>query len=111
MRDQQDNDSIITTPWCISVQAKGHSFSPTTEAYLPRALFNPVNIVMPSATVGHKVYQTVVMVNNGNSPIDYDFQLDQRLEISSVGYYTMIYSHTEILLFIHHQDNYRTIIR
>ena len=96
MRDQQDNDSIITTPWCISVQAKGHNFSPATEAHLPRALFDPLNIVMPSVAVGHKVYQTVVMINNGNSSIDYDFQLDQRLEISNVrDTALMIYIHTQ----------------
>ena len=78
MRDQQDNDSIITTPWCVSVQARGHSFIPGTEAYLPRALFDPANVIMPSAPVGHEVYQTVVMINNGNSPIAYDFHLDHR---------------------------------
>jgi len=89
MRDQQDNDSIITTPWCISVQAKAHSFSPATEAYLPRALFDPATIIMPSAPLGHKVYQTAVMINNGNSPIDYDFQLDQRLELSNLINYNV----------------------
>ena len=79
MRDQQDDDSIITTPWCISVLARGHSFIPGTEAYLPRALFDPATVIMPSAPVGREVYQTVVMINNGNSPIAYDFQLDHRL--------------------------------
>ena len=79
MRDQQDSDSIITTPWCISVQARGHSFIPGTEAYLPRAVFDPASIIMPSAAVNHKVYQTVAMINNGNSPIAYDFQLDHKL--------------------------------
>lgn len=79
MRDQQDDDSIITTPWCISVQARGHSFIPPAEAYLPRAVFEPANIVMPSAPVGYRVYQTVLMINNGNSPIAYDFQLEHRL--------------------------------
>ena len=79
MRDQQDDDSIITTPWCVSVQARAHSFIPGSEAYLPRAVFDPANIIMPSAAVNHKVYQTVVMINNGNSPIAYDFQLDHKL--------------------------------
>ena len=79
MRDQQDNDSIITIPWCISVLARGRSFIPGTEAYLPRALFDPPTIIMPSAPVNHEVYQTVVMTNNGNSPIAYNFQLDDRL--------------------------------
>ena len=77
MRDQQDNDYIITTPWCVSVHARGHTIIPATEAYLPRAVFNPAsNIIMPSSVVGHKVYQTVLMINNGNSPIAYDFQLE-----------------------------------
>ena len=53
--------------------------SPGTEAYLPRALFDPATVIMPSAPVGREVYQTVVMINNGNSPIAYDFQLDHRL--------------------------------
>lgn len=79
MRDQQDNDSIITIPWCISIQARGHSFISGTEAYIPRALFNPSNIVMPSAPLGHKVYQTALMINNGNSPTGYDFQLEHKL--------------------------------
>ena len=79
MRDQQDNDAIITIPWCISVQARGHSFIPTAEAYLPRAVFDPATVVMPSAPVGHHVYHTVLMINNGNSPIAYDFQLDHML--------------------------------
>ena len=80
MRDQQqDNDYIITPPWCISVHARGHTIIPATEAYLPRAVFNPSNIIMPSVVVNHKVYQTVLMVNNGNSPIAYDFQLDHGL--------------------------------
>lgn len=79
MRDQQDNDSIITTPWCISVQVRGQSFIPGTEAHLPRAQFEPANLVMPSAPVDHKVYHTVLMKNNGNDPIAYDFQLDHRL--------------------------------
>ena len=74
MREQQDNDRIITVPWCISVRARGNSFMSSSEPYLPRALFTPRCVVMPSSSVGHEVHQTLVMTNNGNSPIAYDFQ-------------------------------------
>ena len=74
MRELQDNDNIITAPWCISISARGNSFVSSSEPYLPRALFTPRNIVMPSSSVGQTAHQTFIMTNNGNSPIAYDFQ-------------------------------------
>jgi len=74
MREQQDNDVIITAPWCISVTAMGNGFLPLSEPYQPRALFTPCSVVMPPTSLRRDVHQTVVMSNNGNSPIAYDFE-------------------------------------
>lgn len=77
LRDYQSSDaSIIHPPWCITVQASGHTFAPNTEPFFPRLIFDTKNLVFPATVPGCPVYRTVVLKNTGDTPILFDFSHD-----------------------------------
>ena len=77
LRDYQSSDaSIIHPPWCITVQASGHTFAPNTEPFFPRLIFDTNNLVFPATVPGCPVYRTAVLKNTGDTPILFDFSHD-----------------------------------
>ena len=77
LRDYQSTDaSIIHPPWCITVQASGHTFAPNTEPFFPKLIFDTKNLLFPATVSGCPVYRTAVLKNTGDTPILFDFSHD-----------------------------------
>ena len=77
LRDYQSTDaSMIHPPWCITVQASGHTFAPNSEPFFPKLIFDTKNLLFPATVPGCPVYRTAVLKNTGDTPILFDFSCD-----------------------------------
>ena len=75
--DYQSTDaSIIHPPWCITVQASGHTFAPNSEPFFPKLIFDTKNLLFPATVPGCPVYRTAVLKNTGDTPILFNFSCD-----------------------------------
>ncbi|KAK3287418.1 hypothetical protein CYMTET_5071, partial [Cymbomonas tetramitiformis] len=63
----------FSPPWCLSVQAIGHTFLGSGEEFTPKAEFTTKRVQFPPCEVGQSTYTTVALVNNGDTPIKYAF--------------------------------------
>ena len=77
VRDYQHVDAnTVHPPWCITVQASGHTFAPGVEAFIPKLTFDTKNLVFPATVPGCPVYRTAVMKNTGDTPLLFDLSQD-----------------------------------
>ncbi len=68
--------ATISPPWCLTVTASGHTFSPGTETFLPQLTFDPRSVVFPATIAGQPVHVTAVMKNKGDTPVLFDIPQD-----------------------------------
>ena len=77
LRDYQSTDATtIHPPWCITVQASGHTFASNSEPFFPKLIFDTKNLLFPATVPGCPVYRTAVLKNTGDTPILFDFSRD-----------------------------------
>ncbi|EQC35106.1 hypothetical protein SDRG_07340 [Saprolegnia diclina VS20] len=65
------NPETFTPPWCIVVQATGHTFASTDSQFLSRVTYATAKdglCAFPPAFIGDSVFQTVVLMNSSDTP-------------------------------------------
>ncbi|XP_022101804.1 cilia- and flagella-associated protein 65-like isoform X2 [Acanthaster planci] len=72
MRDYRlVQDETFCPPWCLTVSAVGHTFQPNSETFLPKLTLDAQKVVFPAVYSGDSFYKTILMTNNGSTPIHY----------------------------------------
>jgi hypothetical protein len=77
MRDYRlVQDETFCPPWCLTVSAVGHTFQPNNETFLPKLTFDAQKVVFPAIDSGDSFYKTILMANDGSTPIHYSLLED-----------------------------------
>ncbi|WAR10588.1 CFA65-like protein [Mya arenaria] len=69
-------DSTHSPPWCLTLNCTGHTFMPNNETFLPRYTLDSAQLVFPAVNTKESTYRTLLMTNNGTTPILFDLQKD-----------------------------------
>lgn len=72
------NDFTLTPPWCVIVNARGHSFSSgrlLSSAQLTGNNVKDGKLVFPHAYLNDSIYQTVVIKNTSDFPSTFRFEI------------------------------------
>jgi hypothetical protein len=72
------NNRCLVPPWCMTARLTGHTFHPQAEQFLARVKFHVPNQVVyfPPCHCGDDVFQTIMMSNTGDTPVQFQFQPD-----------------------------------
>ncbi|XP_040295968.1 cilia- and flagella-associated protein 65 [Bufo bufo] len=76
LRDYRNvKDITICPPWCITLRARGHTFSLGQEHFVPRCLLDSSRMVFPPAKQDGHTYRTLLLQNTG--PTIMTFVMDE----------------------------------
>lgn len=77
MRDYRlVEDTTLCPPWCLTLNATGHTFTLGTETFIPRSQWDTSHLVFPAVTVDGVSYKTLLLSNTGHNPIHFAFDDD-----------------------------------
>ncbi|XP_038048739.1 cilia- and flagella-associated protein 65-like [Patiria miniata] len=72
MRDYRlVQDETFCPPWCLTVSAIGHTFQPNNQTFLPKLSLDTNKVVFPAVDSGDSIYKTILITNDGSTPIQY----------------------------------------
>ncbi|XP_078326129.1 cilia- and flagella-associated protein 65-like isoform X1 [Crassostrea virginica] len=69
-------DNTHCPPWCLTLTCAGQTFQPNNETFLPRLSFDTSRLVFPAVNAKESTYRTLLLTNNGTTPILFDIQKD-----------------------------------
>ncbi|XP_071792552.1 cilia- and flagella-associated protein 65-like [Asterias amurensis] len=77
MRDYRlVQDETFSPPWCLTVSTVGHTFQPGNQTFLPKMSFDTNRVILPAVDTGDSIYKTILLTNEGSTPIHYALQDD-----------------------------------
>lgn len=60
----------------LCIYQTGQTFQPNNETFLPRVSFDTTRLVFPAVNAKESTYRTLMLTNNGTTPILFDIQKD-----------------------------------
>lgn len=101
MRDHRlVDDSVIMTPWCLTVNVMAHTFPNHKETFIPVCTWDHTTMVFPPVTsLADSVYRTCLLTNAGDNPIHYSFQLDDSQVFTSYPCAGLLRDKYQIIVF------------
>ncbi|XP_006820550.2 cilia- and flagella-associated protein 65-like [Saccoglossus kowalevskii] len=77
MRDYRlVQDETFSPPWCMTLNTVGHTFQPGNETFLPRFTLDSKSLLFPAVSPNETIFKTLLLTNNGTTPIHYAFEPD-----------------------------------
>ena len=61
----------------VLISNSGHTFMPNNETFLPRYKMDTPHLVFPAVNAKESTYRTVLVQNEGTTPILYDMEKDE----------------------------------
>ncbi|ORY53838.1 hypothetical protein BCR33DRAFT_674998 [Rhizoclosmatium globosum] len=77
------NDDTFTPPWCLTPTVAGNTFPPGEDTFIPKIEFGTSRLDFPACHVDKSVYQTVRIINTGDTPVKFAF-VDTQFQYSPV---------------------------
>uniref|UniRef100_A0A8C5PWI0 Coiled-coil domain containing 108 n=1 Tax=Leptobrachium leishanense TaxID=445787 RepID=A0A8C5PWI0_9ANUR len=67
----QHNDATMCPPWCITLQARGHTFELGHEHFVPTCVLDSQRMVFPPVEQNNQTQSFLLLQNTGPSPLSY----------------------------------------
>ena len=73
------NDDTLVPPWCLTCRVFGHTFGGNSEQFIPTMECSARDnlVCFPPCHLGDAVYQTIKVENKGDTPTEYQFEIDR----------------------------------
>ncbi|KAE8581375.1 hypothetical protein XENTR_v10024768 [Xenopus tropicalis] len=93
-------DATMCPPWCITLQARGHTFKPGHEHFVASCLLDSPKMVFPPVNQNEQALRTLLLQNTGTSALTYliDNEKSPSVHVKPASAYVAPGSHQVILL-------------